>query len=206
MTSVTMASALTADAPIPVLRTERLVLRPFELRDAPDVERLAGAREVADTTLTIPHPYPTGGGAMWIATHGPAWTARTIATYAVADRATDALLGAAGIMLSMPHSRGELGYWIGMPYWNRGYCTEAVRALMAFGFQSLGLHRLEARHFTRNPASGRVMQKLGMTLEGIHRDAFQRWDRFEDVAMYGILRDEWIAINNGSGRPSTASD
>jgi RimJ/RimL family protein N-acetyltransferase len=141
---------------------------------------------------------------MWIATHASAWTARTIATYAVADRTTDALLGAVGIMLSMPHSRGELGYWIGIPYWNRGYCTEAVRALMAFAFRSLGLHRLEARHFTRNPASGRVMQKLGMTLEGTHRDAFLRWDRFEDVAMYGILRDEWSSMNDESGRSSTA--
>jgi RimJ/RimL family protein N-acetyltransferase len=203
LTGASEAPPLAPDAPPPVLRTERLTLRPFEVRDAPDVERLAGDREVADTTLTIPHPYPKGGAAMWIATHRPAWTARTLATYAVVDRDTDALRGAAGIMLSMPHSRGELGYWIGVPYWNRGYCTEAVRALMAFGFESLGLHRLEARHFTRNPASGRVMQKLGMTLEGIQRGAFQRWERFEDVAMYGILRDEWNAASGG-GRSSPA--
>jgi RimJ/RimL family protein N-acetyltransferase len=187
-----MSSPLASNAPQPTLYTERLALRPFDVRDAPDVERLAGAREVADGTLTIPHPYPKGGGEMWIATHPPAWEARTLATFAVVDRATDELRGAAGIMLSMPHARGELGYWIGVPFWNRGYCTEAVRALMRFGFEALDLHRLEARHFTRNPASGRVMQKLGMTLEGVHRDAFLRWDRFEDVAVYGILRDEWI--------------
>jgi [ribosomal protein S5]-alanine N-acetyltransferase len=209
MSSVTMASALAADAPLPALHTDRLVLRPFEAGDAAQVEALAGAREVADTTLTIPHPYPKGGATMWIATHGAAWTARTQATYAIVDRGTDALRGAAGIALSMPNSRGELGYWIGVPYWNRGYCTEAVGALMAFGFQSLGLHRLEARHFIRNPASGRVMQKLGMTLEGIHREAYLRWDRFEDVAMYGILRDEWNALNEqneqGGRSPTTAA-
>jgi RimJ/RimL family protein N-acetyltransferase len=130
---------------------------------------------------------------MWIATHLQAWKDRNTVTYAIVDQATDELRGAIGIMLALPHHRGELGYWVGVPFWNRGYCTEAAQALMSFGFDVLGLHRLEARHFTRNPASGRVMQKLGMTLEGIHREAFYRWDKFEDVAMYALLRDEWAA-------------
>jgi RimJ/RimL family protein N-acetyltransferase len=185
--------ALAPGAPQPVLRAERLVLRPFEVRDAPDVQRLAGAREVADTTLNIPHPYPDGGAELWIKTHPPAWAARAGVTYAITDAGSDALHGAIGLALSPPNKRGELGYWIGTPFWNRGYCTEAARALLSFGFESLGLHRIEARHLTRNPASGRVMQKIGMTLEGVQRDAFYRRDQFETVAMYGILRDEWLA-------------
>ena len=89
------------------------------------------------------------------------------------------------------HARAELGYWVGVPYWNRGVATEAARALVAFGFGALGLHRVQARHLTRNPASGRVMQKLGMRLEGVHREAVRKWDRFEDLAMYAVLAREW---------------
>jgi RimJ/RimL family protein N-acetyltransferase len=169
------------------------VLRPFEARDTADIQRLAGAFEVADTTLTIPHPYPDGAAQMWIATHEPAWAERTLATFAIADRETDQLRGAIGLMLAMPHLRAEMGYWVGVPFWNRGYCTEAVRTILEFGFDALGLHRIEARHLTRNPSSGRVMQKAGMTKEGVNRGAFLKRDAFEDVAMYAILRDEWLA-------------
>ncbi len=188
-----MTQPLASDAPRPVMYTDRLVLRPFALRDAADVQRLAGAFEVADTTLTIPHPYPDGAAEQWIATHEPAWAARTLATFAIADRDTDALRGAVGLMLAMPHFRAELGYWVGLPFWNRGYCTEAVRIIVAFGFDALGLNRIEARHLTRNPSSGRVMQKTGMSFEGVNRGAFRKGDAFEDVAMYAILRNEWRA-------------
>jgi len=191
---------LDADAPRPVMRTERLVLRPFELSDARDVQRLAGAFEVADTTLTIPHPYPDGAAEQWIATHQPSWEARTLATFAITDCETNALRGAIGLMLAMPHLRAEIGYWVGVPYWNRGYCTEAVRAVLAFGFDGLGLHRIEARHLTRNPPSGRVMQKVGMSFEGVQRGAFLKGDGFEDVATYAILEGEWRA-----GSPPTRS-
>jgi RimJ/RimL family protein N-acetyltransferase len=91
------------------------------------------------------------------------------------------------------HARAELGYWIGVPFWNRGYCTEATRALVDLGFRSLGLHRIQARHLTRNPASGRVMLTLGMRMEGINRDAMRKHGRFEDLAVYAILADEWVA-------------
>lgn len=85
---------------------------------------------------------------------------------------------------------GEIGYWISVSWWGKGNATEAARAITDFGFDALDLHRIQGRHFTRNVASGRVRQKLGMRLEGIHRDAFLRWDRFEDVAVYAILRSE----------------
>ena len=175
----------------PTLVTAHLVLRPFRADDAPAVTLLAGAREVADTTLHIPHPYPAGAAEAWIATHPPAWAAGTLATYAIVDGAEGALRGAIGLAIEPAHARAELGYWVGVPYWGRGIATEAARALVGFGFTRLALHRVQARHLTRNPASGRVMQKLGMRLEGVHREAFRKHDRFEDTAMYAVLDREW---------------
>ena len=182
---------------LPSLTTPRLVLRPFESVDGPDVERLAGAWEVADTTLNIPHPYPEGAGVRWIKTHAGAWANGSSLTLAIALRASPtALVGAVSLAIAPEHARGELGYWIALAEWGHGYATEAARALATFGFGVLELHRIQARHFTRNEASGRVMQKLGMRFEGVNRGAYLRWGRFEDVSVYGILAEEWNARTN----------
>jgi ribosomal-protein-alanine N-acetyltransferase len=181
-------------ADIPSLTTRRLALRPFAPADGPEVERLAGAWEIADTTLQIPHPYPKGGGAAWIATHGARWIEGAGLTLAIALRESPVvLLGAISLDISREHARGELGYWIAATEWGHGHATEAASAVIDFGFSELKLHRIQARHFTRNPASGRVMQKLGMSFEGVNRAAYLRWERFEDVAVYGILAHEWAA-------------
>lgn len=180
----------------PTLYTERLTLRPFTPHDAFDVERFAGAREVADTTINIPHPYPHGAAAAWIEAHAPAWNEQSNATFAIVDTATGRLAGAISLMIKPEHRRAELGYWIAVHNWNRGYATEAGRRLIDFGFEVLGLHRIESRHFLRNPASGRVMQKLGMQPEGIERDWALKWDRFETAAVYSILEPEWRAARH----------
>jgi len=177
----------------PTLRTSRLILRPFTVDDAVSVELLAGAREVADTTMHLPHPYPSGAAEQWIATHPGEWDAGTCATFAITDAGTGQLFGAIALTIAAAHARGELGYWIGLPFWNRGYCTEAGIAMLELGFETLGLHRIQARHLTRNPASGRVMQKLAMQPEGVHRHGMRKNDRFEDLAIYAILSDEWAS-------------
>jgi ribosomal-protein-alanine N-acetyltransferase len=187
----------------PTLTTERLTLRPFIADDAFDIERLAGKREIADTTLTIPHPYPHGAAAAWILTHTPAWEAGTTATFAIVETESGRLVGVGSLMLNREHRRGELGYWIALDKWNQGYATESNQCLIDFGFEVLGLHRIEARHFLRNPASGQVMQKLGMQAEGVERDWALKGDRFESLAVYSILEEEWRANRaKRSSRPA----
>lgn len=101
-------------------------------------------------------------------------------------------MGAMGLLgISAEHERGEIGYWIGKPYWNQGYCTEAAQAMLNYGFQTLGFSRVVSRCLKRNPASARVMEKIGMTVEGCLRAHEKKWGRFEDVVIYGILRSEW---------------
>jgi [ribosomal protein S5]-alanine N-acetyltransferase len=186
----------------PILTTERLVLRPFVGDDAFDVERLAGQREIADTTLNIPHPYPRGAAAEWIRLQGSAWIDGSSVTFAIVGRKTSALVGAISLMIKREHRRAELGYWIALDCWKRGYATEAGQRLIDFGFDTLGLHRIEARHFLRNPASGRVMEKLGMTKEGVEREHIIKWGRYESLAVYSILESEWSARRQRTDRPS----
>ena len=176
--------------PLPTLRTDRLLLRAFTMADAPRVQELAGAREVAETTLTMPHPYDDGVAEAWIAGHAAAWEAGKRLTLAITTGA-DELIGGIGLSLVPAHQQGEVGYWIGVPFWNRGFATEAAGAVLGFGFDELGLHRVAARHFPRNPASGAVLLKLGMLHEGTLREHVRRWDRFEDLECYAILDREW---------------
>lgn len=177
----------------PTLITKRLRLRPFHMRDASCVKSLAGSREIADTTLTIPHPYPDGGAEEWIRTLGDGYRKGQSVTFAVVRRKDRRLIGAIGLSVHTTHERAELGYWIGLPYWGQGYCTEAARKILHFGFIDLGLNRIHSRHLTRNPASGRVMQKAGMQHEGQERQHVRKWGKFEDLETYGVLRVEFEA-------------
>jgi RimJ/RimL family protein N-acetyltransferase len=174
----------------PTLITGRLALRPFTLADAPEVQRLAGEWAIADTTLNIPHPYEDGMAATWIGSHVPTYRAGHSVTFAITLRSSGALVGAIGLTKNNVYRRGEIGYWIGKPFWGQGYCTEAARAVLDFGFGPWELNRIHAYHFVRNPASGRVMAKIGMQYEGLLRQHVLKWGRFEDLALYGILRSD----------------
>ena len=91
------------------------------------------------------------------------------------------------------HRRAELGYWLGVPYWGKGYATEASQEILRFGFETLKLRRIYASYVTENPTSGRVLEKIGMRYEGILRSHICKWDVFHDLVFYGILHDEFRA-------------
>lgn len=171
---------------------ERLLAAPVALRrfvaaDAPRVELLAGEREVAETTALIPHPYPAGAAAAWIAAHDAAADAGSEYTYAITE--LDATLVGAIALRPRPATRENLGYWIGRGWWGRGYATTAARAMIALGFGLLDLDTLSASHLARNPASGRVMEKCGMRL--LRTERREHRGAIEDFCVRGITREEW---------------
>src|SRR3954453_11979297 len=177
----------------PELKTERLLLRPLAIADAPDIQRLAGAKEIADTTLLIPHPYPDGAAETFINAVAQDWAEKKSAVFAMTLADSGQLCGTIGLMLEPKHSRAEMGYWLGVPFWGRGICTEAARAVLRFGFEDLSMNKILAHHFIRNPASGRVLQKLGMKCEGQLRQHVLKCDHYEDLFCYAILRSEFKA-------------
>jgi RimJ/RimL family protein N-acetyltransferase len=172
----------------PTLTTDRLILRPFELADAPAVQRLAADREIAANTLLIPHPYPEGAAEEWINGHDDA---SPNLIFAVTLRDAGEAMGAIGLHMEPRHERAEIGYWLGVPYWGNGYMTEAARAVVGYAFDGGGVNRVFAYHFTRNPASGRVLQKIGMQREGTMRQHLVKWNERVDVDCYGIIREDW---------------
>jgi RimJ/RimL family protein N-acetyltransferase len=85
-----------------------------------------------------------------------------------------------------------MGYWIGKPYWNKGFTTEAAQAIINYGFDILELNRIHAHHFSRNVSSGKVLLKIGMQHEGRFRQHVKKWDKFEDIELYGILKSNTL--------------
>jgi [ribosomal protein S5]-alanine N-acetyltransferase len=179
----------------PTLEGQRVRLRPMRATDALTVQQLAGDARVADSTELIPHPYPDGAAEAWIASQPESWVQAREGVWAIARRdADESLLGAFSLHFALGHRMATAGYWIGVPHWRQGLATEALVLAIDWSFDALGLHRVQATHLVRNPASGRVMAKAGLRLEGIHRGRVQKHGVMEDVAMRARLRnDSWSA-------------
>lgn len=175
----------------PTLRTSRLLLGAFDPADAPDLQRLAGAREIADTTVAIPHPYELDHALAWIG-HQRRESVRGRATnFAVRLLPGSPLIGCAGLRdIDPEHLQAELGFWIGHEWWGHGYAREAAAAVIRFGFEQLGLNRICAHHMVRNPAAGRVLAHVGMQREGLLKERVRKWGVYENVVLYAILRED----------------
>jgi RimJ/RimL family protein N-acetyltransferase len=174
----------------PELRSERLCLRPFQASDALRLEELINDREIAANTRTIEYPYPAGAAIKWIEAHPDLWTEGKGAIFAICQL-DGALMGAIGLEIDPENHNAELGFWIGQDFRNCGYTSEAARMIIEFGFRDLALQKIYASHLARNPASGRVMQKVGMQQEGYFRKHFRKWGVFEDLVYFGILPSDF---------------
>jgi len=117
--------------------------------------------------------------------------------FAITHRQEGFFIGGIGLNnIDKQSELAEIGYWIGKPYWGKGYGTEAAHAVLQYGFEVLRLNRVHSKHFSNNPASGRIMQKIGMKHEGCQRQQFKKWGTFVDFELYGILRSEYEVSSN----------
>jgi 8-oxo-dGTP diphosphatase len=142
---------------VPTLETPRLILRPLTSADAEDVERCVSDWDVARWTASIPHPYPPGAAAEWIA----GFNENPEVVLGIIDRRTDRVVGCIGLEPGEEAGSGEFGYWIAKPLWGRGYATEALQAYVAYAFRDLALERVIAGAMPANSGSIRVQEKAG---------------------------------------------
>ncbi len=179
----------------PPLLTERLVLRSFTLGDAADVQRLAGDPDVASTLPNMPHPYEDGMAEEWMRFCSERYDKDEALNFAITLRTDKNFIGGIAFRLAQESKEGELGYWIGKPYWNRGYMTEAAKAVVAYGFKVLKLNRIHAKYFKRNVASKRVVEKIGMRYANFFPQDVEN-GYLEDTVQYSILKCEFTEDEN----------
>ena len=181
------------------IRTQRLLLRAPALGDARAIAELAGDYEVASMTGTIPHPYSEDMAVDWIESlqDGEEGVAFAI------DLGGE-LIGCVGYRAT-EKDHAEMGYWIGKPYWGMGYATEAARALIFYAFQKEGFAYLTVGHFKENPASARVIAKLGFEPSGeVLRDCAARNNKARCLT-YRLTRERAVANLRPDLEPSSLS-
>lgn len=178
----------------PSLQTERLVLNQLQLEDIDTVVQLAGNENIARMTLNIPHPYEAEDAKWWITNSHRCFEEGTQYTFAIRQQRSAALIGAIGLILTPGHQRATVGYWMGEPYWNQGYTSEALGALLKYGFNELKLNKIYATHLLNNPASGKVMIRNGMIAEGTLMEHYVKDGQYRSVKQYRLLREEWEVL------------
>jgi len=176
----------------PTIEARRLRLRPIYPEDAPAIQVAASDRAIADTMISLPHPYPDGEAERYLSQRQAESEREGAAVFVVERKADGRFCGLIEIReIEREHSQAELSFWLTQDLWGRGYMTEALQATLEHGFEGLGLNRLYAYHMVRNPASGRVLKKNGFRQEGLLRQRVRKWGRFEDVALWAVLRQDW---------------
>jgi RimJ/RimL family protein N-acetyltransferase len=181
-------------ARFPELQTERLILRQMHPDDAPAVNTILNRdADIANNVLSFPYPYPEGKFEEWLEHSTKAFTDGVGYQWMIVTR-EGLLIGNVGMGINHKHNRAGLGYWLDKPAWGKGYTTEAVRRVIQFGFDELKLNRIYAECFVDNVASARVMEKAGMSYEGLLRQMYLHLSSgYKDVKLYAILREEWIS-------------
>jgi RimJ/RimL family protein N-acetyltransferase len=168
------------------LELSRCTLRPWRAGDEASLVRYANNRNVSRNMRDrFPYPYTDDDADAWIEKASAETPATSFAI--VVDGAA---VGGVGIELGTDVFRrsAEIGYWLGEPFWGRGIATEALRAMTEYAFEHFDICRLEAGVFGWNPASARVLEKAGYTLEGRARNAVVKDRRTTDRLLYGLVR------------------
>ncbi len=175
----------------PTLSTKRLCLKIPDKKYIKEMTILANDKEVSKNLSSLPYPYNEEDAKKWIESAMKKFEDKMLMSFVITDKQEGYYMGNIDLIFSHDHNHATLGYWLGKPYWGKGYMSEAVRELIRYGFEVLKLHRIASHHFHTNPASGRVMQKAGMTPEGIRREHFKKAEVYLDIHDWGILREEF---------------
>jgi len=176
------------EASIPVLETKRLALRTARLEDAKAVAALANDRRIAENTARIPYPYKLADAEQFIA----GASKKGEAAYLVTLR-DGTIVGACGLMFREDDAP-DIGYWLGVPYWNKGYATEALHALIDYAFTDLTHDAVQAGARVTNPASRRVLEKCGFQWTGVGLYRINSIKSSAPIDRFRLERRIWSAL------------
>lgn len=180
----------------PTLHGEAIYLRPFTMADADLVTHYCSHEAMHQNTSNIPKNYTIDVANWWLSKLPDEFQQNKSAVFAITEKTSDLLVGAIGLHFQQSHNKAEMGYWVGNPFWGKGYCSQAAQTIIRYGFEQLYLNKIYAHHMAHNPASGRVMQKAGMEYEGYLKEHLLRDGMYIDVVCYGITKKNWKLLHS----------
>lgn len=176
---------------LPRLCTPRLSLRAMRVGDSADMFSYASLPQVTEYLLWQPHESERATK-RYLEYAQKLYRSGEMVDWAVTLEETGRMIGTCGFAsLDGENRSGEIGYVLHPDFWGKGLAAAALRAVMQYGFETLGLHRIEGRHMRGNESSGKVMQKCGMHYEGTLRDSLYVKGRFRTIVMYSVLEEEY---------------
>ncbi|WP_126973411.1 GNAT family N-acetyltransferase [Gynurincola endophyticus] len=178
----------------PSIKTSRLILDELTLADVPLMVKHLSNPAIAAVTLNIPYPYSEKDALSWIYHADQCFKAESHFIFAIRQKKDKAFIGCISLALDKRHHRTELSYWLAEPFWGKGLVTEAAKSIMYFAFNTLQLNKITANHIVENPASGKVMVKCGMLKEGYLKQHIHKKDRFYDIVIYGLTKEEYTKL------------
>ncbi|WP_059171037.1 GNAT family N-acetyltransferase [Bacillus sp. FJAT-27445] len=179
---------------VPKLETERLILRKVTIEDAEDMFAYGSDEEVARYVTWDKHETIEDTRAFIDFVLGK-YENKQLSPWAIESKETGKMIGTIDFVSWQPrHNSAEIGYVIAQDQWGKGITTEAATALIKFGFENMELVRIQARCFTENIGSARVMEKVGMLFEGINRKAALIKGKHRDLKIYAILKEDFAHL------------
>ncbi len=175
----------------PRIETERLILTELTAGDIPQIVKYAANRRISDYTLNLPFPYTEKDAVYWINLSNQGFKNGTHLIFGIRLKTENQLTGGIGLTIEQRFNRAEIGYWIGEPFWNKGFVSEATRAIIQFSFDKLALNKITSSHFEKNPASGKVMLKSGMIKEGELKEHIRKDSVYHSLVVYGLTKSDY---------------
>ena len=177
---------------IPTLETDRLILRGMRVSDAEDMYAYAKRPSVTEYLTWNPHE-SVAETREYLTYVAQRYRTGDFYDWSLVDQESGRMIGTCGFTsFSCPNDAAEIGYVLNPDYQGRGLATEAVRRVLAFGFEELGLHRIEAHFIEGNAASLRLMERVGMTFEGYARESMRIKGSYRTIGTCAILRQEFL--------------
>jgi [ribosomal protein S5]-alanine N-acetyltransferase len=189
------------------ITTKRLVLRPFIKEDLDKLISLGSERKIEESIVSIPTPHTEEVAESWIDNHARECEHGSGFHFAIAKVEDDSeLMGYIALNhVDRGNEEGQISFWIGEEFTNHGYTTEATKAVVEFGFSTLGLNRLVAYHMIHNVAASCILTKAGMSQEGQLRQRVRRRNTFHDVYVWSIIQSEWLESLQSESRSQIES-
>lgn len=177
--------------PFPKIETERLILSELKAEDVAAIVQYAGNKKISDYTSHIPFPYEEKDAVFWINQAHQGYRNGSHLTLGLHLKPDNEFVGGMGLTIDQRFKRAELGYWIAEEQWNKGYTSEAAKALIDYAFKEMDLHKITSSYMRMNPASGKVMEKCGMHKEGEQKDQILKNGVYHDLILYGLTKDQY---------------
>ena len=179
---------------LPTLQTQRLLLRPMERSDFADMYDYARREDTSRYLVWTPHPsleYTRN----YLGYIAKLYRKGQFFDWAIVEKSSGRMIGTCGFtQLDLQHHVGEIGYVLNPTRHGRGYATEAVMRVLDYGFRELGLNRIEGRYMAENTPSRRVMERCGLSYEGVLRQSMLIKGVYRDIAICSIVYEEYAEL------------